>query len=476
VGKMNKVVHILRYGTVAEKTHLERTINTYDSLIINGNSAAYVSRAIAKFVVERFLNKPEKGFIIDPITYAFQQNIELLKNKSKTGELVMKKSIVKLIGKYGSPIDKVNNDVPVKPSDFSNQKMMYEFCQNVLKFQYFIIDNYISNNELTKYLKYASGIFLEQFHPKLLIAPYFYLDPNDADFDNWLDLNIQFLNLSVEQVKNTFNGLPVFGHIVINKDVLLDESYIKKITKKYSQCDCTGINFWVDGFDEHEDNQNMLSGFIDFLHELKGKPVYNMYGGFFSILLTHNTLNLLSGVSHGMEYGENREVYPVGGGLPVSKYYYLPLHERKEFTQAFLFLEHQGILDRTLDDWGTTARYYSEICSCPKCSEIMENSMVNFAKFASTEDYEVKYKHNTIRRKKASAETKENCLHHYLLCKKLEFELIKKCKNIEDILIKLQEEKGKYIAYKNIKGKELQYIDNWCNCISDYLTDRRTKH
>jgi hypothetical protein len=473
---MNKVVHILRYGTIAEKTHLERTINTYDSLIINGNSAAFVSRAIAKFVVERFLNKPEKGFIIDPITYAFQQNVELLKKKSKTGELVIKKSIIKLIGKYGYPVDvdKVNKEIPVKPHDFSDPNIMREFCHNVLNFQYSIIDDYISDNELKKYLKYANRIYPEQFHPKLLIAPYFYLNPNDTDFDNWLDLNIQFLNLSIKQTKESFNRLPVFGHIVINKDILFDKNYIKKIAEKYSQCDCTGINFWVDGFDEHEDNQNILSGFIDFLHELKGKPIYNMYGSFFSILLTHNTINLLSGVSHGMEYGEKREVYPVGGGLPLSKYYYLPLHQRKEFAQAYLLLEHDNILDKDLEDWGNTDKYYAEICNCPKCKNIMENSMINFAKFASTEDYEVKYKHNTIRRKKASADTKENCLHHYLLCKKLEFDLVRIHK-IEDVLVKLQKERDKYIACKNIKKDELLYIDNWCNCISDYLTNRRTK-
>jgi hypothetical protein len=152
---MNKTVHFLRYGTVAEKTHLERTINAYDYLVINGNSAAYVSRAIGKFVVEQFLNKQDKGFIIDPITYAFQQNIDLLKTKSRNGQLTIKKSITKLIEKYGYPINKVNEDTPVKPSDFSDPTILGEFCHSVLDFQYSIIDDYISNNELKKYLKYA---------------------------------------------------------------------------------------------------------------------------------------------------------------------------------------------------------------------------------------------------------------------------------------------------------------------------------
>jgi len=469
---MSNIDHILRYGTVGEKTHLERTINTYDYLIINGNTAAYVSRAIAKFVVEQFLSKPEKGFIIDPITYAFQQNIDLLKSKTKSGEWLIKKSIIKLIEKYGTPVDKIFKDIAVKPSDFSSSTVLQEFCYNVLKFQYLIIDDYITNNELKKYLEYATKISPDQFHPKLLIAPYFYLNSSDSDFDYWLELNIKFLTLSIKQAQENFNNIHVFGQIVINKDTLLNENHIQRITKAYSQCNCSGINIWVDGFDEHEDNRNILSGFINFLHGLKGKTVYNMYGGFFSILLTHKSIKLLNGVSHGMEYGESREVYPVGGGLPVSKYYYFPLHQRKDFTEAFLLLEHNGILDRSLDDWGNTDRYYTEICKCPKCREVMGKSMENFSRFESTDYYEIKTKYNTIRRKKATSDTKENCLHHYLLCKDLEFKLVKKS-NLDEILVFLKKEKNKYRKCKGINDKEFLYIDNWCNSISDYLVGRR---
>ena len=74
----NKPIHILRYGTVAEKVHLEKAISAYDYLSINGNSAAYVASAIAKFIVAKFFSKPDKGFFIDPITYAFQNEINLV--------------------------------------------------------------------------------------------------------------------------------------------------------------------------------------------------------------------------------------------------------------------------------------------------------------------------------------------------------------------------------------------------------------
>jgi hypothetical protein len=471
---MNNPVHILRYGTVAEKAQMEKAISTYDYLIINGNSAAFVSRAIAKFVVEKFFNDKKKGFIIDPITYAFQQNIHLLKNKSRSGESILKKSIKKLIEKYQYPAEKIEADVPIQPSDFSeNKKLLEDFCLRVLKFQYSIIDEYINNNDLGKYLQYATGnmnYVLQQFHPKILIAPYFYLNPKDSLFESWLGLNISFLNEALIQAKDHFQGKAVFGQIVINKDVLLNDISINKIISAYTKCPCNGFTIWVDGFDEHEESIEMLSGFMTFLSGFKGKPIFNMYGSFFSILLTHPSIQLLDGVSHGMEYGESREVYPVGGGIPVSKYYYMPLHQRKDFTKAFYLLEHEKILDTSIPDWGTCDRYYHEICYCEQCRKIMENEMQNFVKFESDRFYEMKSRNGIIRRKMASAETKENCLFHYLLCKKIEF-LMMRNRGIDEILTSLIEEKEKYINSAMVKQGELDYLDNWYKAISDYVSN-----
>jgi hypothetical protein len=470
---MYKPKHILRYGTVAEKTQLGKAINTYDWLIINGNSAAFVSRAIAKFVVEEFFKKDDKGFIIDPITYAFQQNIHLLKNKSKSGELMLKKSIKKLIENYQYPANKIESDVPIQPSDFlENENLLENFCYRVLKFQYSIIDNYIDNNDLKKYLQYATGTMsdlLPQFHPKILIAPYFYLNPKDSFFDSWLKLNIEFLNNSLIQASQHFHNSPVYGQIVINKDVLLDTLSMQKIISAYMQCQCNGLTVWVDGFDEHQESIETMKGFIAFLDGLKRKPVYNMYGGYFSILLTHQSIRLLRGVSHGMEYGESREVYPVGGGIPTSKYYYMPIHRREKFTNAFYLLEHAKILNTTVSNWGTCERYYSEICSCSQCQKILGTEMQNFIKFESNQFYEVIGKNGITRRQKASAETKENCLFHYLLCKKIEFSKVEKHR-IDEILASLIHEKEKYMDSTLIDHGELDYLENWHRAISDFIS------
>ena len=143
-----KPVHILRYGTVAEKVHLEKAVSAYDFLSINGNTAAYVSSAIAKFIVAKFFSRSEKGYFIDPITYAFQNEIRLLKTVSKTtGEESIKKSVQKLIEVYGYPTTKVNSGKPVAIEDFSEQEIKDEFCERVVSFQYNLVYDHISKND-----------------------------------------------------------------------------------------------------------------------------------------------------------------------------------------------------------------------------------------------------------------------------------------------------------------------------------------
>lgn len=405
--KNNKPVHILRYGTVGEKIHLEKAISSYDYLSINGNSAAYVSSAISKFVVEKFFSKPDKGYFIDPITYAFQDKIELLWSKSKTtGEEKIKKSVKKLIEAYKFPAIKAEDKTPISVIDFDNISIKENFCQNVLSFQYNLVYDHINQNDLQKYLDYISpeqSKNLPQLRPKFLIAPYFYLDPQNVDFEKWLSLNVDFLKMSIEKSANKFSNIAIFGQIVITKSVLLNSDLIEKITNAYCNIDCAGFTIWIDDLNEHEASKEELEGFIDFLSKMKSKnhkPIFNMYGGYFSILLAHRDIKLLSGVSHGLEYGESRKVYPVGGGIPVSKYYYYPLHQREDFTKAFYLLDHANIIDLKKDNWGSSDKYFSLICKCEQCKKVIGKEMINFVEFESREFYEVKRKDQILRRKK----------------------------------------------------------------------------
>lgn len=470
----NKPVHILRYGTVAEKVHLEKAISAYDYLSINGNSAAYVASAIAKFIVEKFFNKPEKGFFIDPITYAFQNEIKLLKSKSKaTGEEKIKKSVEKLIENYGYPANKVKSNQPITVDDFNTEDAKYDFCVRILNFQYNLVYNHIEKNDLEKYFEYAvpgKKTSIPQFRPKFLIAPYFYLDKADASFVKWLAINTEFVCLARDISNSECDGAKVFAQIVLSKETLTDRESVNAIISAYHNVDCDGLTVWVDDLNEHEASLEELIGLVHLLKGLSHKPVYNMYGGYFSILLTHRDIHLLAGVSHGLEYGESRKVYPVGGGIPVSKYYYLPIHQRLDFTKAYYLLAHTGAINVSLSNWGPSDKYYANICRCDKCKQVIQDQMINFVEFESREFYEVHRKDQTLRRKKASSDTKENCLYHYLLCKKIEFLRASK-QSLGNLLDDLNAQKHNYMYCEEIQENELDYIDIWIRVLKEVQSD-----
>lgn len=460
----SKVVHILRYGTVAEKVHLEKAFSAFDYLSINGNTAAYVSNAIAKFVVEKFFSNKEKGYFIDPITYAFQNKIDLLFSKSKsTNEYSIKKSIAKLIEIYGLSMGRIEQRIPLVPSDFENAIDKEEFVDRVLSFQYDLVYKHVQEQDLQKYLDYVApgqSANIPQLRPKFLIAPYFYLDKQDPFWEEWLTLNIELANISIEQSKQNCNNLPVFAQVVLNKSIITDPDSLKKVVQEYSKLDCKGYTIWIDDLNEHEATREELNGFVALLKELHQKPIYNMYGGYFSILLTHKSLSLLSGVSHGLEYGESRMVYPVGGGIPVSKYYFLPLHQRLDFTKAFYLLEYAKVLNTSVENWGISDKYYSDICRCSQCKAIIGKEMINFMEFESKDFYEIHRKNQVLRRKKASPDTKQNCLYHYLLCKKMEFLQVKR-KDLNKLLGDLKNNCKFYQECDSIKEGELDYINIW---------------
>lgn len=462
----DKIIHILRYGTVAEKAHLETAKSAYDYLSINGNTAAYVPNAIATFVVQNFFNNHNHGFFIDPITYAFQKEIKLLRTKKNT----IKKSVQKLIECYGDPILKINEELKVSINDFNDETQAKGFCKRVLEFQFSTVSKRMKDNDLSDYLSYATGNTSEnqtQLQPQFLIAPYFYLEKKDREFEKWLELNTRFINMASDLSKEEFKK-PVFGQIVINKDILLDNDSINIIATKYNNCKCEGLTIWVDDFNEHVASKAELLGLIKLLKVLKCKNIYNMYGGYFSILLTNRQVNLLKGVSHGLEYGESRAVYPVGGGIPTSKYYFYPVHQRLDFSKAFYLLQHRSILDTSLQDWGNCKKYYDEICKCNQCIKIMKNSMINFVQFESTEFYEVRQKNHTLRRKKASQDTKANCLYHYLLCKKMEFLHVDK-RPISLLINELLIAKSQYKDCDAIDTNELNYIDTWADVLKQFI-------
>lgn len=439
------MIHHLRFGTHAEtKYFLNGYSGLYDQIVFNGNMVAYTQAAIAAFII----SASDKKFLIDPQTHAFQHDPSYVMSKNSKGQLVVKKSILQLAEKIGSPIhEAIGGSEPraVVPGDFQDDSAIESLAKGTLGFQKGIITEIESHSDW-EYLSYK----LEQTNepkprPNGLIAPYFYM--TEASIDKWLPINEKLIAASVA-FKDDYE---LMAEIVISKDVLVDGELLTRVIEAYSKSQATTVLLWVDSLNEVEASKLELRSLRRLAEEitLADKKVINLYGGYFSALLANK--GFLEGVCNGLEYGESRGVVPVGGGIPMSKYYFTPLHFRMRFADLLTIYNRLG--------WGQRSEDFGqEVCGCELCE------LGEIQKFGETNPVRVRRKNSVITLNYPTPEAKDYSLRHYLHAKNEEFEAIKS-KNfskLEDELVAARDMYGAVIGVEPVS-----HIDKWISALKD---------
>ncbi len=460
--------HFLRYGTNAGQKyfHTKDFESLYDAVVINANMIAFSPAALANFVVKKTTNKP---FFIDPITHAFQHNQSFICDKSG---IKIKKSILKLIDAYGKNLkNKVCTEsdigyLPKKrlfPIDI-DKNFIESFTQNVLDFQ----KNISKEKKVDSYKDYIdfanqedSSLQIEtRLEPEFFVAPYFYLDDMD-----WLDKNIRMLNKSkeIESEKEIFAQI-VIDKKIIEKATMSDDNDFNQIIDCYKECSADGFLVWIDDYSEHHEIAENLNKYAQFLKRIKNgskKKIYSLYGSYFSIMLTHPEIGILDGVCHGLEYGESRAVVPVGGGIPMAKYYFHPLHKRIDEGEMFNFLITKKVTN-----------FCKDICDCNVCKTLMNSN--DFEErfnenFGNTKEARIKMRNGGfITRHYPSTKTKDNSLRHYLLMKYKEFNEINynKLDTIKDQFVNNYNEYKKYF-----NSSDTKHLVEWKEALDKYSSE-----
>lgn len=112
-----------------------------------------------------------------------------------------------------------------------------------------------------------------------------------------------------------------------------------------------GIGLWVGGMDEYTATSGTLRLYRQVVGSL-GRPVWIMFGGYFSLLLHEDGV---VDVSHGVYYTESKLVRGIVGSGPAPDRYYVPsLHRFYDPPKAFAIL-------RMLPEYE---------CSCPECGGV----------------------------------------------------------------------------------------------------------
>ena len=452
-----KGLHLVRFGTAADqKFLLGKFLSSYDQIIINANILAHMPSAITSLLTVKAKNKP---YFIDPQTHAFQHDLSFIQS-DKTGRI--KKSINKLLQAYGEPLTKaiIEEGRPLTPKDFSQQEVIQGFSERVLGFQKRIISEEANESAAAKYYKFLQkekGVkILDIFDPSILIAPYFFLE--NKGFNEWLEVNKRCAVASSGIALDM--GIPLGMQVVVNQEVLMDTKKTEKIVEACKATPCDIILVWIDSFVEQEATQEELGCYVSFMKKLSSiKPVVNLYGSFFSVALARcNILKDLVGVSHGLGYGESRSVVPVGGGIPVAKFYFPNIHARLLFREALRAM-------RAVGGSKTMEGFHDKVCDCILCKKLISDDVESsFGFYGESKTISFKRNGHQVSTEYPLPETKDKTVEHYMWCKRNEYRYKKSANGfIEDL-----ESAGKELR-KVLNLSQISHCKEWANAFKELL-------
>jgi hypothetical protein len=446
------VTHVLHYNTHAERRYFLGTDRDhYDLIGLNGNIVSHSPAGVAAF-----LATAAKPFYIDPQTHAFQHaTIHLKRPVSGSGKgsiLEFKPSVVRLANeRLGEPFATViREDRPLSPNDFLDspnsprKDRIDQICTSVLDFQTHFLSDSI-DAEIKEFMDDPKA-----FLPEFVIAPYFYLPL--VSWKEWLAVNIA----CYIQAKKMPYSLPIYLALVLPHRLLeqADEIF-EDIVMSLKSVD--GFLLWIDEQEEESLTEKQIKDYISFLKKLNSlsRNVINIHGGYLSTLLCHHEAGpLLSGVGHSANYGEHREVVPIGGGIPRARFYLMKAHSRLRYSEAAEIVVPKKWL---ISD----AAYRNNVCDCKQCNELIRklgDAESAFNAYGASKVTVVPSRGSILRFEYPTPEAKEAGIRHYL-CNK--FEEISRLDRIPlTILVKSLED-----AYKEISevtnGEYVSHLEIW---------------
>lgn len=413
---MDELLRLIRYNTGTDKKAFVEFKDKFDAVVFNASIVAYNGAAISD-IISIHMNH----YIIDPQTYILQHGKEAFLSSKGTE---IKASVKKYLDELPSDILEI---IDVKQRSLEIQdiiKILGDFCKKVYDFQTTFINRFLQEKEYNKYLDFALEEEGKEAHPllpKVLIAPYFRLKKtyDENEISDWLNLNGECLQSFID-INQT--QLPVAAELLIDKELLPMLNY-EDIRKTYSNLKCEYVFVWIDEFIPSQAKIKEQEGFkklIDIFNEIGIKPIM-AYGGYDSILLCHReSKTRLYGVAQSVGYGESRPITPVGGGLPINKYYFNPLHKRLSFGDVTTLLNKAGFFHGDKNAKKDSAeRFYLEVCDCLQCKEIINSNIDNFNVYNTSVPYTWK---GDIKRNRPTAEASFFAARHFMYCKIKEWE------------------------------------------------------
>ena len=437
----------LRLGSHAEKQYVIKTFRLFHGILVGANLLESTPGATVSFA----LNVLGKGraFAIDPMTYTFGMDLDFIKSETidrskgkKTTKFGLKKSFAKLAKEYGTPVsDAVQKDRPVKPDDFDD-RTIEAFCESIYDYQ--------TGRMRTLF---DADVQLQEFSdhcpdPTFVFAPYFFIPYDAAGWREWRDLNLKLATCF-----NELDGdVEKHGVICIDQKILDDRDRWLRICRSFIETGLPSFWLWMSPLNEEKISESRLRALTDGIETFNdaGRRVYNMHGGYLSALLSKRGM---TGFSHGVGYGESKDVVPVIGVIvPVVNYHYPPLHIRVGIAEIERALSDLGISDA--DD------FHAKVCDCTVCKGVLAGDLKNLRQFG-----ELVLKVGNFK-KSQTPDSAKKCRLHFILARRKEIDHVSDL-TPEELKQELKDTAAEYAAlpgYLTLQSKG-RHLTTWAKIL-----------
>jgi len=401
---MAKPQVVIRMGSHAEKEYLEKTIKFFDGLILGANLVEATPGATASLLIKFGGKRLGVPFYLDPMTYAYgmyvdpdgrlRSDLDWIKSEQKTKKGIrrlFKRSYRNLAESLGGAfVDALANGAAITPSDFTSRAKAAAFCKSVVDYQVERLARVFQQDP--EYKNFAAELPV----PSAVFAPYFYIVPSDQE--DWTRLNLRLAGLTAE----LGSEIPVHAVVVADKESLEDADTMRSLAKELPKTGVQGVWFWFSRFDEHRASASSLIALRSLVRNISeaGLSVFTMHGGYFSLALSKSGL---MGTSHGVGYGEQKDVMPViGQSTPTVRYHLPGIHKRVGVAEVIRCFQPLGIT--------TAQEFYDGVCNCTICKGVVNKDLDDFEAFGDM--------HYSTPKSKRLAQTPaaaKRCRFHFLL-------------------------------------------------------------
>jgi len=322
-----------------------------DGLLVNGNILAHYNKSIIAII-----NKYNFHTIVDPMFYIFQAQLKHQVNKVKgtNNKWRIKSSILKMLDNYGCDI-----------AEISEKKFIKEELENIL-YDVLNIKN-IEDLSLKTFDKINSEINLSVKNQPSILMQFLSRDRNininnaslipqfipNTDF--WFKENIKILNKI--NIKNNFI-IPIY----IDKKSTEDRLYFKMLKYIQKHFRENEVLFWIEKNARDMKDKDIYLEILDFINEngIKASFRYANYNQLYKLF--ESNIKGLKWIN-AFGYGEERNILPIGGGLPTNKVYSTIQKKRltfEDFHNEFTW------------KWNNKEDYLTKYCGCNVCKSLLE--------------------------------------------------------------------------------------------------------